>query len=127
LVAEAGSAPDRFLVGLATLTQFAEWAESHRLVCIVDDAQWLDQASAQTLAFVGRRLLAERVAYVCAARTAIGDDVLAGRRGLRNSCAPISGFEDPSHLRKVYPKLGISSRRHLRTALPEASGLFASA
>jgi AAA ATPase domain len=46
-------------------------------VCIVEDAQWLDQASEQT-AFVSRRLLAERVAVVCAARTGIGDGVLAG-------------------------------------------------
>jgi DNA-binding NarL/FixJ family response regulator len=73
-----GSAPDRFLVGLATLTLFAEVAEQQPLVCVVDDAHWLDQASAQILGFVARRLLAERVALVCAARTDIGDDVLAG-------------------------------------------------
>ena len=73
-----GPAPDRFLVGLATLTLFADVAEHQPLVCIVDDAQWLDQVSAQILAFVARRLLAERVAIVCAARTGIGDEVLAG-------------------------------------------------
>ena len=73
-----GAPPDRFLVGLATLTLFADVAEQRPLVCIVDDAQWLDRASAQILGFVARRLLAERIAVVCAVRTGIGDEVLAG-------------------------------------------------
>jgi hypothetical protein len=59
-----GPPPEPFLVGLATLTLLAEVAERQPLVCIVDDAQWLDQASAQTLGFVGRRLLAEPIALV---------------------------------------------------------------
>ena len=74
----AGAAPDRFLVGLATLTLVAEVADQQPLACVVDDAQWLDRASAQILGFVARRLLAERIAVVCAARTGTGDDVLAG-------------------------------------------------
>src|SRR4051812_29474359 len=81
----AGSTPDRFLVGLAVLSLLAEVAENEPLVCVVDDAQWLDRVSAQTLAFVARRLLAERVTLVFAVRAQTlgpGEDPLVGLREL---------------------------------------------
>jgi DNA-binding CsgD family transcriptional regulator len=73
-----GAAPDRFLVALAVLSLLAEAAEAQPLVCLVDDAQWLDRASAQTLAFVARRLLAEPIAIVFAVREPDDGNELAG-------------------------------------------------
>ncbi|MFI8075584.1 AAA family ATPase [Streptomyces sp. NPDC086033] len=64
----SGDAPDRFLVGLATLSLLAGAVGDEPLVCVVDDAQWLDRVSAQTLEFVARRLLAESVLLVLAVR-----------------------------------------------------------
>ena len=85
----AGPSPDRFLVGLASLTLLAEASDTQPLLCVIDDAQWLDAATAQIVEFVARRLLAERVALVCAARAPTGNGTLAGLPAL-----PITGLGD---------------------------------
>jgi DNA-binding CsgD family transcriptional regulator len=72
----AGLTPNPFLVGLAALRLLSEASDERPLLCVVDDAQWLDRASARALAFVARRLLAEKIAFVFAAREL--DDALAG-------------------------------------------------
>jgi DNA-binding CsgD family transcriptional regulator len=72
----AGPPPDRFLIGLAALGLLSELAGERPLVCIVDDEQWIDSASAQALAFLARRLGTESVGLVFGARVPTGD--LAG-------------------------------------------------
>ena len=90
----AGPAPDRFLVGMAVLGLLSDVAEQQPLVCLADDQQWLDHASAQVLAFVARRLAAESVGLVFAAR--VQSDELAGlpelvveglRKAMRGLCS----------------------------------------
>ena len=86
----AGEPPDRFLVGLATLTLLAEVADDRQpLLCVIDDVQWLDAASAQIVLFIARRFLAERIVLVCAARSGVGDGILAGLPAL-----PVNGLSD---------------------------------
>ena len=90
-----GPAPDRFLVGLAVLSLLSETAEERPLLCVVDDAQWLDRASALTLAFAARRLLAERVGLVFGARV-VGEAL----RGLPELEVRGLGVEDARALLK---------------------------
>ncbi|AWW41691.1 helix-turn-helix transcriptional regulator [Streptomyces cadmiisoli] len=79
----AGDPPDRFLVGLAVLTLLTRASETRPVLLVVDDAQWLDQVSLQTLEFVARRLLAEPVAMVFAVRDPEGQAALAGLPEIR--------------------------------------------
>ncbi len=85
----AGDPPDRFLVSLATLGLLAEVAHKRPLLCVVDDAQWLDAASGQVFGFVARRLLAESVLMLFAVREPSEDQYLAGLAELR-----LSGLAD---------------------------------
>jgi len=86
----AGPPPDRFVIALAALSLMETASEEQPLLCVVDDAQWLDQASAQVLGFVGRRLLAESIGLVFATRTPVPPpDHLAGLPELR-----VDGLDD---------------------------------
>ena len=86
-----GENPDRFLVGLA-LGLFAGVAETTPLLCVLDDAQWIDTASAQTLTFVARRLAAERIGMVFAVRDA--PDGAKATRSMRFPALIVRGLAD---------------------------------
>ncbi len=106
----AGDAPDRFLVGLAVLSLLAEMAEEQPLLCVVDDAQWLDLASAQALVFVARRLLAESVALVFVTREA--SEELEGSARL-----VVEGLGDGDALALLGSALGVPLDERVRERL----------
>ncbi len=85
----SGDVPDRFLVALAVLSLLSAVAEEQPLLCLIDDAQWLDGVSGQVLGFVARRLLAESVATVFAVRDPAEPIVLAGLPEL-----PLGGLDE---------------------------------
>jgi DNA-binding CsgD family transcriptional regulator len=86
----SGDAPDRFLVAVAVLNLLAETAEERPLLCLVDDAQWLDVASVQALGFVARRLLAEPVAMILSLREPTASRALDGLPQLM-----LDGLDEP--------------------------------
>ena len=73
----SGAQPDRFLISLAALSLLSEAAEDRPLLCLIDDAQWLDRSSGQVLAFVARRVQAESVALMFSVRDSGEPDELA--------------------------------------------------
>ena len=85
-----GEAPDRFLVGVAVLSLLSDVAQARPVVCVVDDAHWLDVASAQAVAFVARRLAADSVGIVFAVRDPLGERHFEGLPELL-----VVGLEDP--------------------------------
>jgi len=97
-----GRAPDRFMVGLATLSLLSEAAERRPVLCVVDDAQWLDRASAQALAFAARRLLAESVVMLFGARepgeqlAGLPDLVIRGLQGDENAAGIPAAIGNPA-------------------------------
>jgi DNA-binding CsgD family transcriptional regulator len=91
----AGAEPDRFLISLAALSLLSEAAENQPLLCLIDDAQWLDRSSAQVLAFVARRLKAEPVGLLFAVREPLELDELA-----RLPHARLEGLSD-AHAREL--------------------------
>lgn len=91
----SGPQPDRFLISLATLSLLSNAAEPSPLLCLVDDAHWLDRSSAQVLAFVARRLNAEAVVLIFAVRDSLEPEELAGLPHLQ-----IEGLPD-EHAREL--------------------------
>ncbi|MEV4261137.1 AAA family ATPase [Kribbella sp. NPDC049584] len=114
-----GPPPDPFLIGLGTLSLLAEAATRQPLVCIVDDAQWFDTASLQALTFVARRMVAERIAMVFAARDCDGAKDFAGIPQLA-----LGGLDDDDArelLRTVLP--GPADERVLDQIVAESRGI----
>src|SRR4051812_21204581 len=91
----SGSQPDRFLISLAVLGLMSEAAEERPVLCLIDDAQWLDRSSARVLAFVARRLKAEPVVFLFTVREPAEPDELARLPDLR-----LRGLSD-AHAREL--------------------------
>src|SRR6185312_572303 len=96
-----GDPPDRLLVSLAVLTLLGAASNDRPTLCVVDDAQWIDTSSLQTLSFVARRLLAEPIVMVFAARRAGAEQELRGHP--KTVLAGLNGEESQSLLMSVLP------------------------
>jgi len=113
-----GAQPDRFLVSLAVLSLLSDAAEERPLLCLIDDAQWLDRSSAQVLAFVARRLHAESVVLLFAEREPGELDGLAGLPDL-----PLRGLPDDSARELLASAIGVPVDDRVRDRiLAEARG-----
>ncbi len=111
----SGAQPDRFLVGLAVLSMLSDAAEERPVLCLIDDAQWLDRSSAQVLAFVARRVQAESVVLLFAERELDG---LAGLPDL-----PLRGLPDDSARELLASAIGVPVDDRVRDRiLAEARG-----
>jgi DNA-binding CsgD family transcriptional regulator len=113
-----GPPPDRFLIGLAVLSMLSDAADERPLVAVVDDAQWLDHASAEALSFVARRLHAESVLLLMAKRDPDGPGVLAGLPELR-----LGGLRY-AHARELLasPSIGLLDEELRERVIAEAHG-----
>jgi DNA-binding CsgD family transcriptional regulator len=115
----AGPPPDRFLVALATLTLLTNAAASRPVLCVVDNAQWLDQASAEVLGFVARRLLADRVGMLFAVQG--GEDRAVVFDGLPEQ--PVAGLaERAAHELLVVAAGGPVDRRVSERIVADTAG-----
>ncbi len=121
-----GQAPGHFMVCLAALTLLTDAAETQPVICVVDDAQWLDRASAQTLSFVARRLLAEKMAMVFALRAAsrgsrAGRIVGVARRGSRRARGPAASQLGPAPGRSTTTCATVCCGRRMEIPWPSSS------
>lgn len=111
------AAPDRFLLGLATLTLLARSAQDTPLLCLIDDAQWLDQASIDVMTFVARRLLADPVGILFCVRDQADGDSFAGLPDLH-----VHRLNESDSLALLEDRVGSCDPHVARRILTEACG-----